>query len=146
MGSAKFVVLDVAKEPKFQELRQSLLKQAGYTVICCGSANEAEIALQSRRVDALIVGALVPKAERTATVQALKQRNSNARIIFYYDQNIDDTELADAILNLRGDVADLSRTLRHLLAKSKANAMQQRISALLFWVSALPFSIAVASL
>lgn len=66
----------------------------------------------------------MPKDERDELVRLVKSLNPQARIIFYYDQNIDDTEHADAILNFRGDHADLIRTLRHLLSKSNLSSLK----------------------
>lgn len=113
----KTSILNVGQEQSYQKLRHNLLSEAGYTVFSVESASEAEALAAKKKIHMLVVGAWVSKAERNRVVRLVRERNRQARVIFYYDQTIDGTEEADAILNYRGDHSDLVRTVQHLLAK-----------------------------
>lgn len=112
-------VLNVGVEPTYQNLRHLLLSEAGFAVTSVDTAKAAAEAMKHKTFDVLVVGAWVSKDERNRAVRLVKEKNPEAVIVFYYDQNIDGTETADAILNFRGDHADLVRTIQHLLAKTK---------------------------
>ena len=124
MGAHQVAVLNVGREPSFRELRHRLLIEAGYTVFSVETVAESEEALNNQPCDVLVVGAWVPKADRDQVVRMVKDRNQKATIVFYYDQNIEGTEQADAILNFRGDHADLVRTLQHLLSRTRGAAFK----------------------
>jgi len=111
-------ILDIGVESSFRELRHRLLTKAGFAVTSVESAKQALEAIKRTQYAVLVVGAWVTKEDRNRVVRAVKDRNPNAKVIFYYDQNITGTEEADAILNYRGDHADLVRTVQHLLARA----------------------------
>ena len=121
MGSIKKAILDVGREVSFRKLREALMSAAGYKVMSVASAASAE-RLGRRRYDAVVVGAWVRPAERNRVVKFVKAQNPEARVVFYYDEKIEGTEAADAILNYRGDHHDLVRILQHLFQKTKAGA------------------------
>jgi hypothetical protein len=125
-GMKNAFVLNLGKEQTYMDLRHRLVAEAGYGVASIGVAEEAEVIARNTKIDVLVVGAWVPKAERDQAVRIVKQNNLQATIIFYYDQNIDGAEEADAILNFRGDYSDLVRTVQHLLAKAKQGRGQNR--------------------
>jgi DNA-binding NtrC family response regulator len=118
------VVLNVGREPSFQALRHQLLVEAGYTVFSVTTVAEADAAIKDKHPQVLVVGAWVPRADRDQVVKMVKVRNPQATVIFYYDQNIDGTEQADAILNFRGDHSDLVRTLQHLLSRTNKQSFK----------------------
>lgn len=118
MVSPKKSILNVGREPAFRGLRHQVLTAAGYQVATAESVRQAE-QWADRKVDALVVGAWMNQTERQRLVRLAKNRNPNAKVVFYYDQKIEGTEEADAILNVRGDHEDLVRTLRHLFAKAR---------------------------
>jgi DNA-binding NtrC family response regulator len=124
MGAVKKAILDVGRELSFRKLRQALMSAAGYRVTSVGSAASAE-RIGRRKYDALIVGAWVPPAERNRLVKFVRAQNPGARVVFYYDEKIEGTEAADAILNYRGDHHDLVRILQHLFRKTKAEAKER---------------------
>lgn len=115
-GKAR-AVLNVGIEPTYQNLRHMLLSEAGFAVTSVETTKGAAEAMKGKTFDVLVVGAWVSKDERNRAVALVKERNPAAVVVFYYDQNIDGTETADAILNYRGDHADLVRTIQHLLAR-----------------------------
>ena len=118
------VVLNIGREASFRELRHQLLVDAGFTVFSVETVNEAEAAINRKTPQVMVVGAWVPRADRDQVVKMVKVRNPRATVIFYYDQNIDGAEQADAILNFRGDHSDLVRTLQHLLSRSASKAFR----------------------
>lgn len=115
----KRAVLNIGVEPTYQHLRHLLLADAGFAVTSVNTAKAVAEAMKRKTFDVLVVGAWVSKDERDRAVQLVKEKNTKAVIVFYYDQTIEGTETADAILNFRGDHADLVRTIQHLLAKSE---------------------------
>lgn len=112
-------MLNVGVEPNYRNLRHLLLSEAGFSVTSVQTAKAAAEAVKRKRFHVLVVGAWVSKEERNRAVRLVKEKYPQAVVVFYYDQNIDGTETADAILNFRGDHADLVRTIQHLLAKSE---------------------------
>lgn len=115
-GKAK-AVLNVGVEPTYQNLRHMLLSEAGFAVTSVEKTKAAAEAMKRKTFDVLVVGAWVSKDERDRAVRLVKAKNPKSVVVFYYDQTIDGTEAADAILNFRGDHADLVRTIQHLLAR-----------------------------
>jgi len=135
-------VLNVGVEPTYQNLRHMLLSEAGFAVTSVETAKAAAEAMKRKTFDVLVVGAWVSKEERNRAVRLVKEKNPGAVVVFYYDQNIDGTEAADAILNFRGDHADLVRTIQHLLAKidqkdgGGPKAKANKLAAVIGWVGA----------
>jgi DNA-binding NtrC family response regulator len=120
MGSSrKKSVLNVGRKSDFPELRHSLLVDAGFEVLSPESLENATTLSAKRRFDAVVIGAWVSKLERNRLVELAKKKNGMARVIFYYNEKIEDAECADALLSAHGDHADLIRTLRHLFENAE---------------------------
>jgi hypothetical protein len=142
---AKKTILDLGREVTFRKMRKELLASAGFLVTSVGSLEEAT-KVADKRFDALVVGAWITQSERSRVVKMVKECNPEAQVVFYHDGKIDGAEIADAILNCRGDHRDLVHTLRHLFAKAKDRGRGGRVGKAARGIAGIAISIGSALL
>lgn len=99
--------------------RCEVLRAAGYSATGVGDYQAAAQAAESTEYDALVLGQQVDEAERNELARKMRRANPDLLIVMLYDGSIRSTELADAILNVRGEAADLVQTLTFLAQRKQ---------------------------
>lgn len=119
-------VLCFGKSKERVTARCEALERAGHSSRWAMDLEAANAAAAQDRFDALVLGQQVPEEDRNQVARELRARNPQLIIVMLYAGSIRSTELADAILNVDGDINDLVQTLA-FLEKRRA---QRSISAL----------------
>jgi DNA-binding response OmpR family regulator len=114
------VILSVGYIKNLLSRRNELLERAGFTVIAATSAVQALSAAREARPDLAIFGHGVPTEDRNSIAEALRAVHPAIHFIYLYRGHASYTEMADAILNVEGDPADLVETVRYLMEKKAA--------------------------
>jgi DNA-binding response OmpR family regulator len=111
------ILLSVGYDRALLNIRNRLLRGAGFDVISAPSVEDALHAVENKVPQVVILGHRIPPMHRNQITEALKRVNSSVRILMLYDRAISGAELADAILNVAGDPHDLVQTVEYLLSK-----------------------------
>jgi DNA-binding NtrC family response regulator len=101
--------------------RERILRAAGYEVTAAYSFATAANAIKQGFFDAAVLGYTVPEHERNQLARAIKQANPAAKIIMIYFDSVNNTQLADALLQTTASAEDVLRAVNHIL-----NAPQPR--------------------
>jgi DNA-binding NtrC family response regulator len=109
------VILSVEGEGESRVLNRSALDGAGYDVISVGNVEEALRQIARVRVDVLVLGNHLSRAERLRIEEGVARLRPKPRVILLYTASVTEAEQADAVLNTQGDPQDLVRTIQYLL-------------------------------
>jgi DNA-binding NtrC family response regulator len=96
--------------------RERTLQDAGYQVTVALSFATAATAIQQELFDVAVLGFSIPEDERNKLAKAIKQANPATKIIMIYFASINNTELADALLQTTAGAEGLLRAISHILS------------------------------
>ncbi|HZU32475.1 MAG TPA: hypothetical protein VFB79_15265 [Candidatus Angelobacter sp.] len=97
--------------------QETILRNAGYDVVVTSSFAESSQAIENQVFDLSMMGFSIPVAERNQLAQAFKQANPAAKIIMIYFKSLQNTELADAILQTTATPQEILTAVNYLLRK-----------------------------
>jgi CheY-like chemotaxis protein len=112
-------VLCIGYLRNFLEARSALLRDAGHSVHCAATAEEASAYLSIGNYDVCIFGHGVPEEDRNNMAARVRLTSPNVAMIFLYSGSIKKAEMADAILNVHGNLPDLVQTVEYLTSKKR---------------------------
>ena len=95
--------------------RERTLRAAGYAVIMASTFASASAAIQRHKFDLAILSFSVPETDRSLLARALKEGDPNTKILMTYYASIQNTELADALMQNTASAEDILRAVNHLL-------------------------------
>jgi PleD family two-component response regulator len=95
--------------------RNELLQQAGFVVDEAIHESQALRLAASNEYIGLVIGASVEHSIRNQLAQAVRIRNPHAIVVMLYESSIEDTELADAVLNRDAGDQELPQVMLQLL-------------------------------
>ena len=99
--------------------RENILRTAGYQVVVAPSFTTASQAIANDFFDLAILGFSVPEEERNQLARAFKQSNPQAKIIMIYFNSVQNSELADALMQTTASAKDILHAVNYLLLKEK---------------------------
>jgi DNA-binding NtrC family response regulator len=104
----------------FRELlneRENLLRTAGYEVVVAPSFTAAVQIIENDFFDLAVMGFSVPEEERNQLARVFKQSNPRAKIIMIYSNSVQNSELADALMQTTVSAKDILQAVNYLLHK-----------------------------
>jgi DNA-binding response OmpR family regulator len=96
--------------------RERILQAAGYSVTVAQSLATSIAAIEQQIFDVAVLGFSVPEEERNDLARMLKRASSSTKIIMIYFANVNNTELADALMQTSASAEDVLRAVNHLLS------------------------------
>lgn len=104
-------VLYLGTEDGSWKSREEALCMAGFAVDSVTCTVEASAQLNHNHYDVLLVGLRVEEEERDLIAALFKRKNRGGKIVFLYYGSIRKAEIANAVLNVQNDPADLARLI-----------------------------------
>lgn len=108
-------ILNIALDRNYLVRRHAILSDAGFEVRDATSVKEVLELIQESVFQIAIFGHLLPAADRLRLSEALKQRNPSIRLVVMYNYSVNQTERADAVLQINLPPADLVHTVEYLI-------------------------------
>ena len=99
------------------EKRKQCLESAAYEVICATAFSEVMRLVDEHKFKVVVLGHGVPETERNRIAQKAKQVSPATKLIMLYLASIKNAELADALIHITTDPADLVRTIDDLTSE-----------------------------
>ena len=96
------------------ERRKRCLEAAAYEVICATAFSEVMRLIDEHKFKVVVLGQGVPETERNQIARKIKQANPATKLVMLYLASIKNAELADAIIHITTDPADLVHTIQDL--------------------------------
>ena len=114
-------ILLAEDEPLLRELGQTILSQAGYTVITAGSSDGLRtlIAEHSGKVDLLLTDVVMPNISGPELVRIGRERWPNIRVLFmsgYADDDLEDLDRDAGFIQKPFTPAELTAKIAEVLA------------------------------
>jgi DNA-binding NtrC family response regulator len=120
-------VLSLAYDRRHLLARHKVLVDAGFHVISADNKDDVLRLLKTHRFHVLVIGHLVPMADRNEVASQGKFLQ-NARVIFLYNGRIAGAEVADAVLSVDGSPEDLNSAILWL-ARGNAEDLERSTNA-----------------
>ena len=95
--------------------RERTLRAADHAVTVASNFVTATAAIQREKFDLAILTFSVAESDRNRLARALKDAGSNTKIIMTYYASVNNTELADALMQDNASAEDILRAVNHLL-------------------------------
>lgn len=108
-------ILLVGYSAELLQERERTLRAAGYVVTVASTFAFASAAIHKHEFDLAILSFSVPESDRNLLARALKDADPHTKIIMTYYASIQNTELADAIMQDTAGAKDILRAVNHLL-------------------------------
>lgn len=104
-------LLSLASNHESAAARKQAFLQAGFDVELARSCQQATAFIKQGDYEVRVVGDCVQERERNRAAATFKRRNADGLIVFLYHGSINHAELANALLSVGNDPADLARTI-----------------------------------
>jgi DNA-binding NtrC family response regulator len=114
-------VLSVGYLQDFLKKRNEHIERGGHQVIPAMSIEQSLALANEDKFDVMVFGHFVPAEDRNNIARYFKEHFPHIAVIFLYESHIDKAELADAILNVHGEPADLVQTITYLHERQRSN-------------------------
>jgi DNA-binding response OmpR family regulator len=108
-------ILLIAYERDWLEGRRRGLLAAGHSVSCAQTFAHGLRAIQSGKLDVVVLGHAIPQQQRNSLAAAAKRKNGGTRVLVLYSARIDHAELADALVDTSASTDDLRRAVEYLV-------------------------------
>jgi DNA-binding response OmpR family regulator len=110
-------ILSVGMLLDLLKARNEALKRAGFEVSSCAGTAHAKWLFRKYRHEVVVVGHGIPVAERNQLAAYVRRTAPQTQIVFLYSGRAEQTQFADAIVNIEAGLAYLAQTVQYLLHK-----------------------------
>ena len=110
---AKVLLVSYVRE--LLDERDHVLRVGGHSTTLASNSAEAFQAVQEQDFDIAVLGFSIPNEERKELAHAIKEANTNTKIIMIYFDSIKDTELADVLVKTSAGADSILRAVNHIL-------------------------------
>jgi DNA-binding response OmpR family regulator len=110
-------ILSVGLLQDFLKARNETLRVAGFEVSSCAGTAHAKWLFRKHRHAVVVIGHSVPIAERNQFAAYVRRTSPQTQIVFLYAGRAEQTQFADAIVNVEEGLSYLVQTVQYLLRK-----------------------------
>jgi CheY-like chemotaxis protein len=114
---AKVLLIGYIRE--LLEERKNVFHAGGHHATVAADQQAAYQAIEHDTFDVAVLGFSVPEQERNEMARRLTQSKSDTRIVMIYFTNVQNTELADALIPTTANAQDVLRAVNHVLKTQK---------------------------
>jgi DNA-binding response OmpR family regulator len=129
-------ILSVGYLQDFLQTRSEILAAEGHQVVSVRKVEDVIREIEKKSFDVAIFGHGVPTQDRNLMTAHIKESSGSCSVIYLYSRSIEQTEGADAILNVLGAPEDLINTVKYLAEKKKDRSSLRHMAGMIAGASA----------